>query len=181
VTGQLLAPYEEQLEQAESMPGRGRRSARDVIAETGAGMSRFPAPGHLASWAGRTPLEHQSGARAGKAGRRHGNRYVGAVTGETAVAAGRTDTREGARHRRLARKRGRGKACVATGNTQMRVFHVLLSNPGMRYAGLGAGWYDDARQAARRVSGLVGALDAMGYEVTLCRKPVPGPEAAPAA
>ena len=63
----------------------------------------------------------------------------------------------------------------------MRVFHVLLSNPGMRYADLGADWYDDARQAARRVSGLVGALDAMGYEVTLCRKPGPGPEAAPAA
>jgi transposase IS116/IS110/IS902 family protein len=147
----------------------------------GVDMSRFPTPGHLASWAGRTPLEHQSGARAGKASRKHGNRYIGAVTGETAVSAGRTDTREGARHRRLARKRGRGKACVATGNTQMRVFHVLLSNPGMRYADLGADWYDDARQAARRVSGLVGALDAMGYEVTLCRKPGPGPEAAPAA
>jgi transposase len=179
VIEQLLAPYEEQLQQAESMPGWGRRAAQDVIAETGVDMSRFRTPGHLASWAGRTPLDHQSGARAGKAGRKHGNRYIGAVTGETAVAAGRTDTREGARHRRLARNRGKGKACVATGNTQMRVFHVLLSNPGMRYTDLGPGWYDDARQAARRLTRLVGALDDMGYEVTLCRKPQP--ENAPAA
>jgi transposase len=179
VIEQLLAPYEEQLQQAESMPGWGRRAAQDVIAETGVDMSRFRTPGHLASWAGRTPLDHQSGARQGKAGRKHGNRYIGAVTGETAVAAGRTDTREGARHRRLARKRGKGKACVAAGNTQMRVFHVLLSNPGMRYTDLGPGWYDDERQAARRLTRLVGALDDMGYEVTLCRKPQP--ENAPAA
>jgi transposase len=179
VIEQLLAPYEEQLQQAESMPGWARHAAQDVIAETGVDMSRFRTPGHLASWAGRTPLDHQSGARQGKAGRKHGNRYIGAVTGETAVAAGRTDTREGARHRRLARTRGKGKACVATGNTQMRVFHVLLSNPGMRYTDLGPGWYDDERQAARRLTRLVGALDDMGYEVTLCRKPQP--ENAPAA
>jgi len=50
--------------------------------------------------------------------------------GETAVAAGRTQTREGARHRRLARRRGKAKICVATGNTQLKVYHKLLSSPG---------------------------------------------------
>jgi len=181
VIEELLAPYEEQLAQAESMPGWGRRAAQDVIAETGTDMTRFPTPGHLASWAGRTPLDKQSGARKGQRRHKRGNKYIGAVTGETAVAAGKTDTREGARHRRLVRKRGKAKACVATGNTQLRVFHALLSNPGMRYHDLGPGWYDDQRQTARRLSRLVGALDAMGYEVTLCRKPEPGPEPAPAA
>ena len=62
----------------------------------------------------------------------------------------------------------------------MRVYHKLLSNPGMRYQDLGADWYDNQRQTARRLSRLAGALDAMGYEVTLCRKPQPA-EAAPAA
>jgi transposase len=181
VVEELLAPYEEQLQQAESMPGWGRRAAQDVIAETGVDMSRFRTPGHLASWAGRTPLDKQSGARKGQRRHKRGNRYIGAVTGETAVAAGKTDTREGVRHRRLARRRGKAKACVATGNTQMRVFHVLLSNPGMRYEDLGADWYDNQQQRARKLSRLVGALDAMGYDVTLCRKPGPGPEAAPAA
>jgi transposase len=180
VIERLLAPYEEQLQQAESMPGWGRLAAQDVLAETGPDMSRFPTGGHLASWAGRTPVDRQSGKRAGRARHKHGNRYIGAVTGQTAVAAGKTQTREGARHRRLVRKRGKAKACVATGNTQLRVFHKLLSNPGMRYEDLGADWYDDARQAARRLSRLVGAIGAMGYEVTLCRKPGPGPEADPA-
>ena len=181
VIERLLAPYEEQLQQAESMPGWGRRSAQDVIAETGTDMTRFRTPGHLASWSGRTPLDKQSGARKGQRRHKRGNRYIGAATGETAVAAGKTDTREGARHRRLARRRGKAKACVATGNTQMRVLHVLLSNPGMRYQDLGADWYDNQQQHARKVGRLVGALDAMGYDVTLCRKPDPGPEAAPAA
>jgi transposase len=38
----LLAPYEEQLAQAESMPGWGRRTGQDALAETGPDMTRFP-------------------------------------------------------------------------------------------------------------------------------------------
>ncbi len=177
VIEELLAPYEEQLQQAESMPGWGRRSAQDAIAETGVDMTRFATGGHLASWAGRTPLDHQSGARQGKARRKRGNRYLGAVLGETAVSAGRTQTREGARHRRIARKRGKNKACVATGNTQMKVFHALLSNPGARYEDLGAGYYDDERQTARQIEHHIGKLGKLGFEVTLCR--IPGPETSP--
>jgi transposase len=81
------------------MAGWGRRAAQDVIAETGVDMSRFRTPGHLASWCGRTQLERQSGKRAGQARHKKGNRYVAAVVGETSVAAGKTDTREGARQR----------------------------------------------------------------------------------
>jgi transposase len=129
VIEQLLAPYEEQLQQAESMPGWGRRSAQDAVAETGVDMGKFPTGGHLSSWAGKTPLDHQSGKRAGRARHKKGNKYLAAVTGETAVAAGKTATREGARYRKLARSRGKGKAQVAPGNTQLRVYHKLLSNP----------------------------------------------------
>jgi transposase len=174
VIERLLAPYEEQLQQAESMPGWGRRAAEDALAETGADMSRFPAPAHLASWAGRTPLDNQSGKRAGTSKHKKGNRYPGAITGETAVAAGKTDTREGARYRKIARSRGKAKACVAAGNTQMRVYHKLLSNPGTRYDDLGPDYY--ARNTARQVSHHVAKLSALGYEVTLCR-PEPDPAA----
>ena len=180
VIERLLAPHEEQLQQAESMPGWARLSAQDAIAETGADMTRFPTPGHLASWAGRTPVDRQSGSRKGKATARKGNRYLGAVTGQTAVAAGKTQTREGARHRRLVRRRGKAKACVATGNTQMRVYHVLLSNPGMRYEDLGWDYYERERNTARQVSHHVGKLASLGYEVTLCKQPDPG-EDTPAA
>ena len=178
VIDRLLEPYEEQLQQAGSMPGWGRLAAQDVIAETGVDMARFPTPGHLASWAGRTPVDRQSGARTGRAKTRKGNRYIGAVTGQTAVAAGKTQTREGARHRRLVRRRGKAKACVATGNTQMRVYHKLLSNPGMRYEDLGWDYYERERSTSRQVSHHIAKLASLGYEVTLCKHPGPGEDKA---
>jgi len=159
----LLAPYEEQLQQAESMPGWGRRSAQDAIAETGADMSRFRTGAHLASWAGRTPLDNQSGSRKGKAKSKKGNRYLGAVLGETAVSAGKTQTREGARYRRLSRRRGKAKACVALGSTQMKVYHKLLSNPGMRYEDLGADYYAERAGARRQLRALEKRARELGY------------------
>jgi hypothetical protein len=156
------------------MPGWARRAAQDALAETGPDMSRFRTGGHLSSWAGRAPLDHQSGKRAGRAKAKKGNNYLGAVLGETAVAAGRTQTREGARYRRLARKRGKAKACVAVGNTQLKVYHKLLSNPGMRYADLGPDYYERRRDIRRQIAHHAGKLGDLGFEVTLCR--VPGPE-----
>jgi transposase len=175
VIERLLAPYEEQLQQAESMPGWARRSAQDAVAETGADMTRFRTGGHLSSWAGKTPLDNQSGTRTGRARSKKGNRYLAAVTGETAIAAGKTQTREGARYRRLARRRGKAKAQVAVGNTQLKVYHKLLSNPGMRYQDLGADYYERQRDVRRQIAHHVGKLGALGFEVTLCRIPEPDP------
>jgi transposase len=176
VIERLLAPYEEQLQQAGSMPGWGRRTAQDAIAETGTDMSRFPTGAHLASWAGRTPLDNQSGKRAGRAKSKKGNRYLAAITGETAVAAGKTQTREGARYRRLARRRGKAKAQVALGNTQLKVYHALLSNPGIRYQDLGPDYYQRQASTRRQIAHHVAKLSDLGFEVTLCRPPEPDPD-----
>jgi transposase len=159
----LLEPYEEQLQQAESMPGWGRRSAQDAVAETGAGMTRFRTGGHLASWAGRTPLDNQSGSRSGRAKSKKGNRYLAAITGETAVAAGKTQTREGARYRRIARRRGKPEAGVALGNTQLKVYHALLSSPGARYQDLGVDYYDNRASTRRQVRALQKRASELGY------------------
>ncbi len=176
VIERLLAPYEEQLQQAESMPGWARRAAQDALAETGADMTRFPTGAHLASWAGRTPVDHQSGKRAGRAKAKKGNRYLAGLLGETAAAAGRTQTREGARYRRLARRRGKAKAQVAVGNTQLKACHKLLSSPGTRYQDLGPDYYERQANVRRQIAHHVGKLGALGFEVTLCRIPNPDPD-----
>jgi transposase len=176
VIERLLAPYDEQLQQAESMPGWGHRAAQDAIAETGVDMTRFATGAHLASWAGRTPLDNQSGTRNGRAKSKKGNRYLAGLLGETAVAASRTQTREGARYRRIARRRGKLKAQVAVGNTQLKVYHKLLSNPGMRYQDLGPDYYERRRDIRRQIAHHVGKLGDLGFEVTLCRIPDPEPD-----
>ena len=157
------------------MPGWQRRAAQDAVAETGVDMTRFRTGPHLSSWACRAPQDHQSGQRKGRAKAKKGNRYLGAITGETAVAAGRTQTREGARHRRLARRRGAAKACVATGNTQLKASQ-LLADPGMRYQDPGPDYYERQRDVRRQVARHVGKLGSPGFEVTLCRLPAPDPD-----
>jgi transposase len=153
------------------VPGWGRRAAQDAVAETGAGMTRFRTGPHLVSWGGRAPQDHQSGKRAGRAKAKKGTKYLG----ETAVAAGRTQTREGVRHRRLARRRGAAKACVATGNAQLKASQ-LLADPGMRYQDLGPDYYERQRDIRRQVAHHVGKLGSLGFEVTLCRIPEPDPD-----
>ena len=80
------------------------------------------------------------------------------------------------RYRRLARKRGKLKAQVALGNTQLKVYHKLLSNPGMRYQDLGADYYDRQRDVRRQIAHHVGKLGSLGFEVTLCRIPELDPD-----
>src|SRR5262249_60704327 len=160
----------------EQRRGGRRRAARHVAAEPAVDMPRFRTGGHLSSWAGKTPRDNQPGTRTGRAKSKKGNRYLAAITGETAAAVSKTQTREGARYRRLARRRGTAKALVATGNTQLKVYHKLLSSPGMRYQDLGADYYERRRDIHRQVSHYVGKLGALGFEVNLCRIPEPEPD-----
>jgi transposase len=116
----------------------------------------------------------RSSTRKGQVRSKKGNRYLAGLLGETAVAAGRTQTREGARYRRLARRRGTAKACVAVGNTQLKASQ-LLADPGMRYADLGPDYYERRRDLRRQISHHVGKLGDLGFDVTLCRRSEPEP------
>jgi len=46
-----MSPFEGAVQQLDEIPGIGRRTAEDVLAEIGPDMSRFPSANHLASWA----------------------------------------------------------------------------------------------------------------------------------
>lgn len=74
------------------------------------------------------------------------------------------------------RRRGKAKAQVALGNTQLKVYHPLLSSPGTRYRDLGPDYYERQRDIRRQIAHHVGKLGALGFEVTLCRIPEPGPD-----
>jgi transposase len=71
------------------------------------------------------------------------------VLGEAAVAAGRTDTFLGERHRRIARRRGTKKAIVAVGRSILVIIWHLLADPNLRYHDLGPGFYDAHVNAER--------------------------------
>ena len=66
--------------------------------------------------------------------------------------------REGARYRRLPSRRGKAKALVAVGNTELKVYHALLSSPGMRYEDLGPDYYERRAEVSRQVRHHVGSV-----------------------
>jgi hypothetical protein len=77
--------------------------------------------------------------------------------------------------RRIIGVRARRRVVVALGNTQLKVYHKLLSSPGMRYQDLGPDYYERQASTRRQIAHHVGKLGVVGFEVTLCRLPEPDP------
>jgi transposase len=170
---ELIAPFEHQMAQLDGVTGIGRVAAQDLIAEIGVDMAVFATAAHLVSWAKFCPqVKEPAGRRKGRNARGKGNRYVAGVLGEASVTIGRTQTRLGARYRRLAKRRGTAKAHVAVGNTVLTIVHALLSGPKAEYHDLGADYYDKRTQHRREVSTHLRSLQRLGYKVTL--EPVEG-------
>src|SRR6266536_2043755 len=61
-------PFQAAKQLLSSVPGFDRLVIDTVIAETGADMSRFPSPGHLAKWAGVCPGNHESAGKRRRVG-----------------------------------------------------------------------------------------------------------------
>jgi transposase len=164
-----LRPHEAVLVRLETIPGVGRRTAEILVAEVGVEVSRFPTAGHLASWAGMCPGQHESAGKRKGGPRRHGNRAVRRVLTEAAKAAARTkkpqQTYLRGRYWRLAARCGKKRAAVAVGHTILRiVYHVLATGEPYREPVLLA---IDERRRAHVQHRAVAQLAALGYEVTL--------------
>ena len=161
-----LRPFEPAVERLDAIPGVGRRIAQVVLAEVGTDLSRFPTAGHLASWAGLCPGNHESGGKRLSGRTRKGNRLLRTVLIEAAKAAGRTATYLGAQYRRLAARRGHARAAVAVAHSILIIIYHLLRDPTATFRDLGLTYFDERDRAAteRRA---VRRLEALGYRVTL--------------
>jgi transposase len=144
--------------------------ARAIIAETGLDMTRFPTPAHLAAWAGLAPVARQSGPRARKPARGHGDAYLKGYCTQAAPGASRTGTFPGERFRRLARRIGGVRAQCAVGRSILVIIWHLLSDPGARFRDLGPGWHDRKTDRDRKIRAHLRQLQALGLDVTTTRR-----------
>ena len=165
---ELTEPYLHQIEQLDAVPGTGRISAQDVIAEIGTDMTVFPTAAHLVSWARWCPQVAQSGGkRKGSNATGRGNPYLSAALGEITISAGRTQSFPGAKYRRLVKRMPKKKALVATGNSMLAIFYALLSDPGASYHDLGPDYYEQRTHVRRQARNHVRGLERLGYKVTI--------------
>jgi transposase len=161
-----LEPVAEAVERLDTIPGIGRYVAEALIAEIGTDMRRFPTAGHLASWAGMCPGNHESAGKRRSGRTRKGSPWLRALLVQAAHAGARTKgTYLQAQYRRLAARRGKSRAAVAVGHTILVIAYHLLSE-GTTYRDLGPTYFDerDRRHVEHR---LVRRLEGLGYAVKL--------------
>ena len=163
----LMIPFEQAVSRLMTMPGVGRRTAENVLAEIGADMSRFPSAGHLASWAAMCPGNRESAGKRKSGRTNHGNRWLRAALTQAAWAASRTrNTYLSSHYRRLAGRRGKKRAIVAVGHTMLEMMYHILRDDVDYQQELGHDHLDKL-QPHRLTRCLVKRLESLGHEVAL--------------
>ena len=165
--GVRMNAYQSVIDLLLPIPGIDRRTIEVLVAETGADMNRFPTPGHLASWAGLCPGNHESAGRRRQVGTTAGNPWLVRALVQSARAAVRTKgSYFGAHYRQIARRRGPNKAAIATAHSLLcLVWHLLTT--GECFSDLGADYYERRRDPERQTRRLVRQLESLGHVVTL--------------
>jgi transposase len=150
----------------DAIPGIGLRVAETILAELGTDMSRFPSQGHVSSWAGLAPGQHESAGKRKSTRIRDGNKYLRSVLIQAAWAAVKqSDTFLAAFYRRLAARRGKKKAIIALAHKILVIIYTLLRT-GQVYQERGAAALDE-RQKDRIVHRLERRIAQLGYTVHL--------------
>ena len=136
------ASWGEAIRLLDTIPGVSTRLAEDIVAEIGADMTRFPSHAHLSSWAGMCPGNNESAGKRTSSKTRKGDHWLRRALGIAASSSTRqTTTSFSGRYRRIAKRRGGGRALVAVGNAILRTAYFLLSAR-QEYHELGADYHD---------------------------------------
>ena len=135
-------PFGPAIERLDTIPGVGRRSAEQILAELGDDMRRFPTAAQAASWSGICPGNHESAGKRRNGRTRKGNAWLRSTLVESARAAVRNrGCYLSAQYHALARRRGDKKAIVAVGHSILvAAWHILRD--GVEYRDLGPDHFD---------------------------------------
>jgi transposase len=110
-----------------TIPGVDEITAAIPVAEIGVNMNRFPAAGHLASWAGLCPGNNESAGKRLSGATRNGSVWLRRALCQAAWAASRTkNTYLLALYRRLIVRKGKKKTIVAVAHTILAIaYHII--------------------------------------------------------
>lgn len=164
---EVCRPFAQEVAKLVEIPGVSQRTAEIVIAEIGVDMQQFPSDGHLASWAGMCPGNHESAGKARTGKRRKGSQWLRAALTESGWAASHTrDNYLSAQYRNIQRRRGRKRACVAVGHSILKIVYHLLLQSDTRYQDLGPDFFD-TKDKTQQATQLLRRLGQLGYTVTI--------------
>jgi transposase len=164
---EMMIPFVPARDRLDTAPGIGKRTAEIVIAEIGIDMSRFPTPGHLASWAGLCPGNNESAGKHKSTATRSGNPWLTSALVEAAWSASRTKgCYLGVQFWRIAKRRGQQRALIAIAHKILVIcWHIL--NDETTYTELGTDYLTRKDQPEREQRRLIARLEALGFNVEL--------------
>ncbi|ADD03492.1 transposase IS116/IS110/IS902 family protein [Thermoanaerobacter italicus Ab9] len=161
-----MLPFEKDLALLDTIPGVGRRTAEQIIAEIGTNMEQFPSAAHLCSWAGLCPGHNESAGKQKSARTRKGNQKLRSSLIEAARAASRAkDTYLSSQYHRIAARRGANRAAVAVAHSILIIVYHILKRK-QPYIELGPTYYEEKkrnmiiRQSLKK-------LESLGLKVTV--------------
>lgn len=161
-----MTPFTEELKLLDTIPGIGKRTAEQILAEIGTDMTRFQTPGHLCSWAGMTPGHDESAGKRRSAKTRKGNKKLRSALVEAARSVARQkNSYLAAQYHRIAARRGKNRAAVAVGHTILTIVHILLTRR-QEYVELGFDYFDQ-RKREILINSSIKRLESLGLIVNI--------------
>lgn len=123
------AELQQEIDLLQTIPGVGKETAMNILAETGNDMEVFPDHKHLASWAGVSPGNNESAGKKKSTRITHGNKYLKTALVEAAWAASHTkDTYLNRKYGAIAVRRGSKKALIAVAHKILTALYYILKN-----------------------------------------------------
>lgn len=172
----MMQPFHAQRDLLTSIPGIAALAAAAIISEIGVSMAEyFPTAGHLASWAGLCPGNHESAGKRHGGKPRKGNQHLQPVLVECAWAAVRTPGYLRSFYRRQVMRFGGFRSPAAKKKAIIAVAHKLIIiiwhvlDRARSYQDLGADYFTAHLDPQLETDRLVKRLQAQGYTVTLQR------------
>lgn len=154
--------YDTAAKALDELPGIGRISAEQIIAEIGIDMSRFPTANHLCKWAGLSPGNNESAGKRKSGKTTKGNKTLKKTLIQCATSAtNKKDSFFFAQYQRLVVRKGRNKAIVAVAHSMLiAIYHVLSGN---EFRDLGAEYYTRFNKE-KKIQSHLKQLEKLGWE-----------------
>ena len=155
--------YKSAIEAIDEIPGIGKDGAKAILAVIGTDMSRFPDEGHICSWAGLCPGNHESAKKRKSGKTTKGNELLKTTLINCAHAAVRVKSSYfSAQFSRISGHRGNKRAYVAVAHSMLiAIYHVLKEK--VPYKELGADYYNQFNRE-RKINAYLKKLKKLGWE-----------------
>lgn len=165
--GDAIAPFAQQVQLLDTIPGVDQRMAEALVAEIGVDMSRFGSSARLASWAGLSPGQHVSAGKSRGGKTRKGSKWLRGHLSQAAKVASRTKgTYLSAQYARLRGRRGASIATMAVAHSILvAAYHIL--DQMVPYHDLGDDWFIRRHSPEQHARRLVRQLNQLGFHVEL--------------